>query len=139
MNGDVFLDSNVLLYAISTDDPRSATATAALAQGGAISVQVLNEFANAARRKLRRSWQDIAEALAAIRALCRQPLPITVATHEAAREIAEREGCSFYDSLIIASALEAGCATLLSEDMQDGRVIAGRLTIRNPFAERAQP
>jgi len=38
-----------------------------------------------------------------------------------------------YDALIVASALEAGCTTLVSEDMQDGRVIDGRLTIRNPF------
>ena len=48
--------------------------------------------------------------------------------------IAERLGYQVYDSLIIASALEAGCATLYSEDMQDGQVVEGRLTIRNPFA-----
>ena len=61
------------------------------------------------------------------------PLPITLATHEAALGIAARFGYRIYDSLIIASALEAACATLYSEDMQDGQVIEGRLTIRNPF------
>ena len=135
MNGDVFLDSNVLIYAITSDDPRAAVATALLERGGAISVQVLNEFANAARRKLKRSWPEIAQALAALRVLCADPVPLTAATHAAALGIAEREGFGFYDSLIVASALEAGCAMLLSEDMQDGRRIDGRLTIRNPFAE----
>ena len=64
-----------------------------------------------------------------------EPSSIGIATHEAALEIAQRDGLSFYDSLIVASALEAGCSTLLSEDMQDGRAIAGRLTIRNPFKQ----
>ena len=135
MSADVFLDSNVLIYAISADDPRAAIATGLVAQGGKISVQVLNEFANVARRKLLRSWPDIAEALAAFRMLCADPLPLTVATHEAALTIAADGQLSFYDSLIVASALEAGCTTLLSEDMQDGRTFDGRLTIRNPFAD----
>jgi predicted nucleic acid-binding protein len=46
---------------------------------------------------------------------------------------------TFYDALIVASALEAGCTTLLSEDIQDGRVIDGRLTIRNPFMAKSSP
>ena len=104
-----------------------------LAEGGAISVQVLNEFANVARRKLRMSWPEVARAVDAVRAFCPPPLSITVGTHEAALGIAGRLGYRFYDSLIIASALEANCATLFSEDMQDGQVIDGRLTIRNPF------
>ena len=81
----------------------------------------------------RRFTIDVRRALAGIRAFCPQPLPITAATHEAALGIAERLGYQVYDSLIIASALEAGCATLYSEDMQDGQVVEGRLTIRNPF------
>jgi predicted nucleic acid-binding protein len=58
--------------------------------------------------------------------------------HEAALEIAQRDRLSFYDALIVAAALEAGCSTLLTEDMQDGRVIDGRLTIQNPFAQAQQ-
>jgi len=50
-----------------------------------------------------------------------------------ALKVAERDGVAFYDALIIAAALEAECATLLSEDMQHSRVIDGRLTILNPF------
>lgn len=135
MNGEVFLDTNVLVYAAAKGDPRAGIATALVARGGTVSVQVLNEFVSVARRKLNRSWPDVVEALAAFRVLCSEPLPIGIATHEAALEIAQRDGLGFYDALIVASALEAGCSTLLSEDMQDGRLIAGRLMIRNPFKE----
>ena len=54
-------------------------------------------------------------------------------THEAALAIAARSGYQLYDALIIAAALEAGCSTLFSEDLQDGQVIGGRLTIQDPF------
>jgi predicted nucleic acid-binding protein len=129
-----FLDSNILVYATARDDWRHDQAIALLRAGGTISVQVLNEFASVARRKLGRRWPDIAETLADFRVLCPEPRPIGVATHEAALTIAARDGFAFYDGLIVASALEAGCDTLFSDDMQDGRVVAGSLTIRNPFA-----
>lgn len=133
MSGGAFFDTNLLIYAALQPDLRSDRARALLAEGGMISVQVLNEFASVARRKLNRAWPEIMQALADIRALCPPPLPITLATHEAALGIAGRLGYRLYDSLIIGSALEAGCATLFSEDLQDGQVIEGRLTIRNPF------
>jgi predicted nucleic acid-binding protein len=133
-----FLDTNILVYAALQPDSRSDTARAVLARRGVVSVQVLNEFANVAHRKLRRPWPEIAQALAAIRVLCPAPRPLTLATHTEALAIAERTGYAFYDALIIAAALEAGCATLLSEDLHDGQTIEGhgipgRLTIRNPF------
>jgi predicted nucleic acid-binding protein len=133
MSAEAFFDTNVLVYAAARNDPRAEVATSLLADGGTISVQVLNEFANVARRKLNWPWPDVVEALAAFRVLCPDPLPIGLSTHEAALEIAQRDGLSFFDSLIIASALEAECATLFSEDMQDGRIFGGRLAIRNPF------
>jgi predicted nucleic acid-binding protein len=133
MSAEVFFDTNVLIYAVTSNDRRSARATDLLSQGGVISVQVLNEFTNVAHRKLRRSWPEIIDVLGSLRVLFPDPRPIGVATHDAALLIARRDGLAFYDSLIAASALEAGCSTLWSEDMQDGRVIGGRLTIRNPF------
>jgi predicted nucleic acid-binding protein len=129
-----FLDTDVLLYAALQPDHRSEAARALLRDGAVISVQVLNEFTNAAQRKLKRPWPEIVRALAAVRALCPvPPLPLTLATHEAALAVAQRTGYALYDALILASALEAGCDTLYSEDLQDGQVIEGRLTIRNPF------
>jgi predicted nucleic acid-binding protein len=132
MSAEAFLDTNILLYAIARDDPRTATAEALLAAGGIISVQVLNEFAAVARRKLGLPWDEIAEALSAIRALCGPVEPVTVETHEAALRIADRYGYHIYDASIIATALRARCRTLYSEDMQGGQAIEG-LTIRNPF------
>jgi predicted nucleic acid-binding protein len=134
MNGSAFLDTNVLIYATLPPDRRSNIARELLSERNVVSVQVLNEFANVARRKLRRSWPDVAQALAAIRLLCLPPRPLTVATHEAALSIADRLDYQFYDALIIAAALEAGCVTLYSEDLQHGQIIDRRLTIRNPFA-----
>ncbi|APT60404.1 pilus assembly protein (plasmid) [Roseomonas gilardii] len=130
-----FLDTNILLYAALQPDPRSETARGLLARGGLVSVQVLNEFTAVARRKLRRPWPEVRQALAAIRTLCpAAPRPLTVATHDAAIGLAERLGYTIDDALILASALEAGCDTLFSEDLQDGQVVEGQLTIRNPFA-----
>jgi len=129
-----FLDTNILLYAALQPDPRSEAARSLLAGGGLISVQVLNEFTAVARRKLHRPWPEIAQALGAIRTLCPMPRPITLAVHDAAFSIAEGLGYTIYDALILASALEAGCDTLFSEDLQHGQVVQGRLTIRNPFA-----
>jgi len=79
------------------------------------------------------SWSEITEALSAIRLLCPSPFPITVETHEAALQIAEKYGYGIYDALVIAAAIEAGCATLYSEDLHDGQTINGQVTIRNPF------
>ena len=129
-----FLDTNILLYAALQPDPRSETARGLLARGGLVSVQVLNEFTAVARRKLRRPWPEVMQALAAIRTLCPAPRPLTVATHEAAIGLAERLGYTIDNALILASALEAGCDTLFSEDLQDGQVVEGQQTIRNPFA-----
>jgi|SRR5450631_998937 predicted nucleic acid-binding protein len=128
-----FFDTNVLIYAVAQNDPRSAKAEVLLASGGAISVQVLNEFASVARRKIRMSRNEVTEALNAIRVLCPSPAPITVETHDAALAIAEKYGYEIHDALIAASALEAGCTTLYSEDMQHRQVLEGRLTIFNPF------
>ena len=133
MSGKAFFDTNVLVYAIGQTDVRTETAEALLAGGGVISVQVLNELANVARRKLAMSWEEIDEAVAAIRVLCASPVPLTMDTHDAGRRIAAKYGYSMFDGLIAASALEAGCDTLYSEDLQDGQVIEDRVTVRNPF------
>lgn len=127
-----FFDTNILIYALEAGDPRSPIAQQLLSQGGIVSVQSLNEFVAVARRKLRSPWPKIAESLTAIQTLCPSPTPITVATHVKGVQIAERYGYRIYDSLLIASALEAGCKVLYSEDLRNGQVIEG-LRIENPF------
>lgn len=132
MNDKPFFDTNVILYAFRQDDSRAELAEALLAGGGALSVQVLNEFVAVARRKFGKKWDDIRRALDILRVLCPEPVPLTVETHERAVDIAARYGYSLFDSLIIAAALHVGARTLYSEDMRDGQTIDG-LTIRNPF------
>jgi predicted nucleic acid-binding protein len=135
MGDRAFFDSNILVYVVGQIDARTETAEALLAAGGVISVQVLNELAKVSRRKLGMSWGEIGETLAAIRILCPSPLPLTSDLHDAGLRIAEQYGYSVYDSLIVAAALEAECDLLYAEDLQDGQVIEGRLTIRNPFTK----
>ena len=131
MQGE-FLDSNVLVYAF-TDDSRAAAAQALLDRGCTISVQGLNEFANVARRKLGKSWQEVRDDLAAIRTVCATVIPIDLDIHEAALRLAERYGFAMFDALTVAAALQAGSTTLWSEDMQGGMTIDGKLRIANPF------
>jgi predicted nucleic acid-binding protein len=136
MSGRTFFDTNVLVYAVSRDDKRADRAEALLSEGGVVSVQVLNEFAAVAHRKLGMSWPEVIDALTTFRKLCAPPVPVTLETHEAALRITVQYGYGIYDGLILAAALAAGCTTLLSEDMQDGQVIDSKLTIRNPFETR---
>jgi predicted nucleic acid-binding protein len=134
INGKAFFDTNILVYVVAQQDGRTASAEALVAGGGVVSVQVLNELASVARRKLGMTWDEIGKALGAIRVLCPSPVPLTIETHEAGLRIAAEYQCHIYDALIAASALEADCTTLYSEDLQDGQIIDGTLTIRNPFA-----
>ena len=129
----VFLDTNILVYASAPQDQRSSVAVEVVARGGTISVQVLNEFAVVARRKFGWDWPDIQSAVAGYRRALPNPRSISVETHVIGVGIAAHHGFRIYDSLLLASAMEAGCTVFLSEDMQHGRVIDSRLTIRNPF------
>ncbi len=133
MPDKVFFDTNILIYALAQNDRRSARAEELLLKGGVVSVQVLNEFASVAQRKLKMPWRDVKEALRQIRILCPTPIPLTVAVHELAVDIVDRYAYEIYDALIIASALEAKCHVLFSEDLNDGQRIDKRLTIRDPF------
>ncbi len=133
MPDKAFFDTNVLIYALAQSEPRGSQAEELLASGGVVSAQVLNEFVSVARRKIHMAWNDVTEALDAIRVLCPSPVPITVETHEAALRIAQEYGYGIYDAQVAATALEAKCSILYSEDLQDGQIIDKQLTIRNPF------
>ncbi len=127
-----FFDSNVLLYLASGDAMKADRAEAAIAGGGAISVQVLNEITNVVRREMRMSWADTHIFLTAVRGLLTVH-PVTLETHETGLALAERYNLSFYDGMIAASALHAGCDTLWSEDMQHAMTLDEGLRIVNPF------
>jgi predicted nucleic acid-binding protein len=128
-----FFDTNVLIYVASSDAVKATAAERVIVEGGIISVQVLNEIANVARRKMRLSWDETHMLLATLRNLLAVE-PMTEETHDTGLALAERYGFSIYDAMVAASALSAGCDTLWSEDLQDGMLIDEKLRIRNPFA-----
>ena len=139
MSADSFFDSNVLLYQLDQTDPHKHAVAErligrALSHGDAcISFQVVQECLNTVLRKARvrldsapaRSW------LGSVLAPLCQVQPST-AFYLRGLDLQERWKFSFYDSLIVAAALEAGCKRLLSEDFQHGQRIEG-LRIENPF------
>jgi predicted nucleic acid-binding protein len=129
-----FFDTSILVYLASSDAAQADRAEATIAAGGAISVQVLNELANVARRKMRMSWADTHAFLDMLRSLLTVH-PLTLETHETGLALAERYGLSTYDAMITASAILAGCDTLWSEDMQHGIALKEGVRIVNPFRD----
>jgi predicted nucleic acid-binding protein len=128
-----FFDTNVLLYVASGDPAKADRAEELIGAGGTISVQVLNEIANVARRKMGMSWTETLAFLSMIRGLL-PAQPLTIHIHETGLALAERCGLSTWDAMIAASALHADCDTLWSEGIQDGMVLDDRLRIVNPLS-----
>jgi predicted nucleic acid-binding protein len=106
---DSFFDTNVLLYLLSKDAAKADLAEALLATCGVVSVQVLNEFASVATRKMAMTIPEIREILSTIRAIC-VVRSLDIETHDLGLEMAERYGFSIYDGLIVAAAVRAGSA-----------------------------
>ena len=113
--------------------PETGPPDAASAPGAGWSASGDNEFANVLRKKFRLDWPLVAETVADVREMFKPIRPVDIATHDAALAVAGAHGFSFHDALIVALALNAGCDTLLTEDLQAGRRIDG-LVIVNPFA-----
>lgn len=127
-----FFDSNILLYLASDQQERVDRVRALMESGGAISVQVMNEMASVCRRKFGMTWSATAALISEAEGLL-LVVPVTMEIHRDGLRLAARYGLAVYDSFIVAAALATHCDTLWSEDMQDGMVVDGRLTISNPF------
>lgn len=128
---DVFFDTNVLVYALVGEPLLAERSLSLLADGGVVSVQVLNECASAMMLKFSATWADVVTDSEQIRELC-TVVAVTEETHVRGLEIAKRHKLNVNDGMIVAAAALAGCTTLYSEDMHDGLVIDG-VTIRNPY------
>ena len=133
-----FFDTNVLIYLVSNEEAKAERAEQIVAAGGIISVQVLNEVANIARRKMRLSWAETSSILSTLRSLLRVE-PVTLRTHEAGLALTRRFGISIQDAMIVAAAVQADCTTLWSEDMHHGLLVDDRLRIVNPFRTDTTP
>jgi predicted nucleic acid-binding protein len=134
MNANIFVDTNVLVYLFSEDEPdKKLVAEKELSENNCyISSQVLQEFCNVTIRKMKMSTPVV---LAAVNEICdhMEVNPTDSNTVRHALDIHDHFGYSFYDSAIIATALDCGCTLLFSEDMSDGQIIDKRLVIRNIF------
>ncbi len=126
-----FFDSNILLYALEYGSSKNARAKTLIDAGGTVSVQVLNEFIDVAKRKGALPLPDIIEALAALTDSM-AVVPLTEEVHKRGVEIALATNFRIYDACIIAAAELSGCDVLYTEDMNHGQRV-GRVTLRNPF------
>jgi predicted nucleic acid-binding protein len=127
-----FLDTNIIIYAVTDDDYRCDRAIEVLGQGGIVSAQIMSELTNTLMRKFNLRWRDIEEALDKTRAVVDEIRPVTAEIHAVAVTITRDHKVSWFDALIVSSALEAGCSELVTEDLQHGRKF-GRMKIVNPF------
>ena len=126
-----FLDTNVLVYLMSSGTDKADRSDAIIKAGAVISVQVLNEFTRVGLRRFGMSFAEVRNVLQTVRTTCRI-VPLTLDVHEQALRLAERYQLHIFDANIVAAALIEGCTTLYSEDMHDGLVISS-LTIQNPY------
>ena len=129
-----FFDSNVLLYSAAEDEEKSARTEKLMEGGGVISVQVLNEITNVMRRKRTRSWTEVVGFLEALR-VALDVRSFTLREHLTGLALIERYKLATYDAMLVASALLAECDVFWSEDLHEGLVIEGTLTVRNPFRQ----
>lgn len=134
MSGKVFLDTNILVYSYSYAELEKQRIARQLVteNDSFISTQVLQELANTLIKKFKSSYVEIINTVNE----CAGNNIVHVnseSTIVKACTIADRYSFSFYDSLIIASALECGCNTLYSEDLNHQQLINEKLRIMNPF------
>ena len=134
METKFFIDSNVLLYTLGHDARKLGKAKDLVNQRPVISVQTLNEFANVCRKKFKLEWADTSAGLETAKSLC-DVVPLTIAGHERAVEIASLNRIGIFDANIIAAAELSGCNVLYTEDLNHGQKI-GRVSIVNPFVAK---
>lgn len=135
MNQCSFIDSNLWIYAAIADGSDKSERARKLIENEevVISTQVINEVSFNLWRKYHYTEDEITVFIRQISATC-QVQPLTVATCLTASNLRQHYRLSFWDSLIVATALDGHCAILYSEDMQGGQRIENRLVICNPFS-----
>jgi predicted nucleic acid-binding protein len=134
MKDKTFLDTNILIYGYSVTEPEKQRISEIITKTGTafISTQVIQEFSNVLSKKFKLSWDEIEKAISEVASnysiIINSPDTIIKAC-----KIASKYMFSFYDSLIISSALEADCNILYTEDLQHNQLIENKLRIINPF------
>jgi len=134
MNDKVFLDTNVLVYMHSEDEPEKLGISVQLTRQYRCltSIQAINEFCNVFIKKMKKTRQEVDDAVSAI-ITSSVTKKVEIETLRYALTLHERYGYSYYDCVMLASALENGCTKIYSEDMSSGQIIEDRLLILNPY------
>lgn len=138
----VFLDTNIFVYAFLASEPRKRAKAVQLIEAclgsaqGCISYQVIQEFANVARKKFatRMGSEDCKAFIDAAMQPMNRVASSTALIH-AALDLQDELKYGFYDCVVLAAALQAGAATLYTEDLQHWQLVRGSLRIANPFLE----
>jgi predicted nucleic acid-binding protein len=126
-------DTNVAIYAFTDTGAKAEAARVVIERADFISVQVLNEFTNAVRRKQNRPWSEIRAAVDRLRRAVPKIISIDETAHLEAVRLVERYQIGFYDALMLGVALLAGGRTFYSEDLQHGMTIDETIRVVNPF------
>lgn len=134
MTEKFFADTNIAVNTLDVDEQKRRQALAVLRRHPVISTQVVNEFLNVLPGK-RKPERAKAYRLAQVLMQHCDVLSVSPEITEQAMTLGERYQISHWDAIIVAAALSAGCDTLYSEDLQDGQVLEGRMTVRNPFPQ----
>ena len=133
MNRKIALDTNVLVYCHSNAEPeKQETATSFFALCPVISTQVLSEYINVVKRKLKLPKDEIMDVCMLNIEMCILQ-PVSFTTLKYARKLLDRYDFQLFDSIVVASALEAGCHILYSEDLHHGLLVEKQMEIINPF------
>ena len=132
-----FLDTHILVYAVTDDDPRKReiaidliTHALEVNHDGCISTQVLQEFCNTMYKKTKRTRQEIDALLDGFRDLLKADVTIDLVRH--AMDVKEEYGIQFYDALIVSTAEKLGCTEIVSEDLNPDQSYRG-MAVVNPF------
>ena len=130
----VFIDTNILIYAYSEDEPEKAIISQRIIveNKSFTSIQVLNELSNVLYKKFKKSEDEVISVLLELTEFLKI-VPVTLNTILKAHKVKKKYKYSYYDSLVIASALENNCEILYTEDMQHNQRIYGGLRIINPY------
>jgi len=137
MKDRIFIDTNLWIYLYSKDD-KNSKCKELLDQNFEnvnISTQVLGEIFSVLTKKRIKTKEEAKQIVADITSSF-SVAEVLTATVNKAMDLSIKQAFSYWDSLIIASALESNCSILYTEDMQDGQIIEDRLRIMNPFSEK---
>jgi len=135
MRDKIFLDTNLLiyLYSESETDKRDTVCRIFDSNYCVTSIQALNEACNVWLKKYGWDGAQVCKHLDNIHALCDEILTVNRSTINIALSLKDRYGYSYYDCLILSSALEGNCNVIMTEDMNHGQIISDYLKISNPF------